>query len=121
MKKTARHDAVLDEPPAEHRADRGHDGGESGPGADRPPAFFVVEGRRDDCQAARHEEGRADALNGAAAMSVSDVGANPQSTDAIVKTITPDRNTRRRPSWSPSDPPTRISEPRKSAYASMTH
>ena len=41
--------------------------------------------------------------------------ARPQKIDATVKKATPARNTRLRPTWSPIDPPTRISAPRNRA------
>jgi hypothetical protein len=47
--------------------------------------------------------------------------ATPQITDAAVKNATPKRKTFLRPNWSPSDPPTSIRAPRKSANASTTH
>ena len=46
-----------------------------------------------------------------AATSVSIVGAIAQSSDATPKPATPSEKTRRSPYTSPSDPPTRISEP----------
>ena len=54
-------------------------------------------------------------------MRTSDVGAKPQTTDAAVNETTPNEKHSPRPSWSPSEPPTRMSAPRKSAYASTTH
>src|ERR1700733_11023010 len=47
--------------------------------------------------------------------------AAPHHADAAAKTQTPNRNIRRRPNVSPSEPPTRISEPSNSKYASTTH
>src|SRR5258708_34967580 len=49
------------------------------------------------------------------------LGAKPQAAEARAKSVTPSRNTRRRPRRSPSAPPTRISAERKSPYDSMTH
>src|ERR1700683_671797 len=47
--------------------------------------------------------------------------AAPHHADAAANTHTPNRNIRRRPNVSPSEPPTRISEPSNSKYASTTH
>jgi hypothetical protein len=49
------------------------------------------------------------------------VGATAQSTETTPKPATPMRKTRRSPKRSPSDPPTRMSEPRKSRYELTTH
>src|ERR1700679_2669459 len=48
-------------------------------------------------------------------------GDKPHHMDAIVKTITPIRNARRRPNKSPIEPPTRMSAPRSKPYDSITH
>ncbi len=45
------------------------------------------------------------------AISTSSFGAIAHSADVMPKPISPATNTRRRPRWSPSEPPTRISEP----------
>ncbi len=55
------------------------------------------------------------------AMSAAAFGATPQASDAAAKTRAPSTKTRRRPNRSASAPPTRMSEERKSAYASTTH
>src|ERR1700688_1304098 len=47
--------------------------------------------------------------------------AIPQPTEATAKIATPTTNIRRRPSRSPSEPPTRINAPRNSPYDSTPH
>jgi hypothetical protein len=47
--------------------------------------------------------------------------ARPQPIDAIVNSMTPARNVRFRPNWSPREPPTSVRLPRNHAYASITH
>ena len=106
---------VFDQPAADDRADRRRDRAESRPRPDRPSAIGVVERGADDREAARHEEGGADALQRAAGDEVRGDAARPQRTDATVNKTTPTRNTRLRPNWSPIEPPTRISAPRNSA------
>ena len=54
-------------------------------------------------------------------MSARGVVAIPQPIEATVKKRTPTRNTRFRPNWSPSEPPTRIRALENNAYASITH
>jgi hypothetical protein len=49
------------------------------------------------------------------------VGASAQRSEATPKPVTPSRNMRTGPKMSPRDPPTRMSEPSVSRYASMTH
>ena len=86
------------------------------------PRSRIVECRADDRQAARHQKGGAESLQRAADdQHPCGGGAGAQKIDAAVKKTTPPRNTRLRPNWSPIDPPTRISAPRNSAYASITH
>ena len=53
----------VDEEAAERRPERGGDGGSGGPGADRAAAHGLREARRDDGEALRHQERRADPLN----------------------------------------------------------
>src|SRR5262245_2932147 len=48
-------------------------------------------------------------------------GASAQRIEVTPKPTSPSSNIRRRPNWSPSAPPTRISETVASAYASTTH
>src|SRR5450432_1221537 len=48
-------------------------------------------------------------------------GDRPHKIEASEKSITPIAKIRRRPKISPSEPPTRINEARKSEYASTTH
>src|SRR5689334_16347945 len=48
--------SMLNEPTAQHRTDRGGDGSETRPRADRLAAAFLVEGRADDCEAAGHKQ-----------------------------------------------------------------
>jgi hypothetical protein len=56
-----------------------------------------------------------------AAMRNSAVGASAHSREAPVKAITPITNTRRRPTRSPSEPPSRISDASASVYAFTIH
>src|SRR5579885_803318 len=49
------------------------------------------------------------------------LGASPHQTEASAKRAVPATKTLRRPNRSPSEPPTRMSAERKSAYASTTH
>ena len=55
------------------------------------------------------------------AISNSMLGATAHSTDTTPNPPTPIENTRRSPKRSPSEPPTRISEPSVSRYAFETH
>ena len=52
----------IDEPAAGQRAERAGDGAGRGPGADGPAARLAAEGRPEQGQAGRHQEGRAQAL-----------------------------------------------------------
>src|SRR5215213_4057250 len=54
-------------------------------------------------------------------MSCPGSGARPDQTEASAKRPTPEANVRRRPRWSPSEPPTRTSAANTSVYASTTH
>ena len=54
-------------------------------------------------------------------MSVSTVGATAHRSEATPKALTPSSNTRRSPNTSPSEPPTRISEPSVNRYAFAIH
>jgi hypothetical protein len=54
----------VDHPAAQQRARSGGQGRESRPGADRAPAYLSGEVGADERQAARYQQGRADALNG---------------------------------------------------------
>ena len=56
-----------------------------------------------------------------AAISSSALGAIAHSAEVSPKPTSPHTKTRRRPRMSPSEPPTRISEPSVSRYASTTH
>jgi hypothetical protein len=56
-----------------------------------------------------------------ATTSASRDGASPHAIDARANTTVPMANTRRRPKWSPSDPPTRINAASIRLYASTTH
>ena len=62
IRKTQRQPSRLDEPAAEERADRAGDAAEAGPGADRPAAVLLPEGRLQDGEAARGQQRAADAL-----------------------------------------------------------
>src|ERR1700686_3430356 len=55
---------VLDEPTADHRTERRGNRAEPGPSSNRPPALSVVERRADDRETSRHQEPRADSLQG---------------------------------------------------------
>ena len=54
-------------------------------------------------------------------MSDVESGATAHSTEATPKLATPSMNTRNSPKMSPSEPPTRMSEPSVSRYASTIH
>src|SRR5207245_3545724 len=55
--------SVLNEPAAQHRANRGGDRRETRPCADRLAAALLVEGRADDCEATGYEKRSSDNLN----------------------------------------------------------
>ncbi len=55
----------VDQPAAEHRAERGRQRREARPGADGPAALVLRKGRADDGEAARDEQSAADTLHGA--------------------------------------------------------
>ena len=56
---------MIDEPAAEDGTNRGGNGAEAGPGADRAPAFFFSKGAADNGEAARNEKRGSKSLSGA--------------------------------------------------------
>ena len=65
MRKTQRHDACVDEPAADERADHERDARPRRPRADRGAALLAAEGRRDHGEPGRREERAGDALQAA--------------------------------------------------------
>ena len=88
----------VDQPAAEERPDRAGHAGEARPGADPAAARSSAwHRRREERQAAGHEQGAADALQGPGGDQRLGVGASPHSTEAAVNPARPATNTRRRP------------------------
>ena len=99
---------VFDQPAARDRTNRGSDRAEARPRADRPAPFGIVECGADDRQAARHQEGGADALQRAAGDQHPGDVASAAEDGGGGKEDMPARKTRLRPNWSPMEPPIRI-------------
>ena len=114
---------VLGEDAAEQQAD-----GRAADGDGRPDARAPSRARRPPGRSWSRSRGRPARpsrrprpCRARAAMSHSDEGASPFSSDAIVKTTTPATNTRRRPRKSAARPPSSRKPPKASVYALTTH
>ena len=101
----------LDQGAAAGRAEHGRDPGPGGPGADRLAARRALEGGGDDRQRARAPAAPRRSPAGRGRRSgTRPSGATAQRIEVAPKAIRPMTNIRRRPNWSPSEPPTSSSE-----------
>ena len=110
-----------DQPAAEQRADHGGDAAPGGPGADRGPRSAPENVDVITASEAGVRSAPATPCRPRKTISVFEFGATAQSADATPNVATPSLNTRTSPKMSPSEPPTRISEPSVSRYASTIH
>ena len=88
---------VLGEPSAQHRADRGGDGSEAGPCANRAAALLLRKIGADQGQAAGDEQCAADPLQSAREISCRMSGASPHQAEAAENSTTPAAKILRRP------------------------
>ena len=101
-----------DEPAADERPDQERDPGPGRPGADRGAALLAAEDDGDRRERGRCQQRPGDALQRRARRSAtSPFQASAQRTEVTAKATTPITKTRLPPKRSPSEPPTRISEP----------
>ena len=101
----------LDQGAAAGRAEHGRDPGPGGPGADRLAALRALEGGGDDRQRARAPAAPRRSPAGRGRRPGTRPRARPRrATEVAPKPTSPATNIRRRPNWSPSEPPTSSSE-----------
>ena len=110
-----------DEPAAEGGPIRTRSRSRPSTGRSRCPALGPGEGRGQHGERGGGEQRAGDSLDSAEDDERRESGATAQSTEATPKLATPIVNTRSSPKMSPSEPPTRISDPSMSRYASTIH
>ena len=104
IRKMSRHDTAVHQPAAEERADRRRHAAEPDQAPIAAPAVVGVEGRLDDRQAARREQGAAHPLERPRAIRAS-MSARPRTAARRPRTRSRRHEDAPPAEWSPSDPP----------------